>query len=80
MVHSLDILNFAADFDSMHSMVYQPQESKEAIPIAQPIHERGPHMVTPLSRVGATPVEVDCPYCQKVVTTEVRQVDSGDSG
>ena len=61
-------------------MVYQPQKSEKDVPIAQPVHERGPHMVTSLSQVGATPAEVDCPYCKAVVNTEIHYVESGDSG
>lgn len=47
----------------------------------QPVPEAGPVLVTPLERVpGARAVNVDCPYCRKVVKTEVREVDADDDG
>ena len=49
-------------------------------PPQQPVPEAGPVLVTPLEKVGAQAANVDCPYCKKVVRTEVRQVDSGDDG
>lgn len=69
---------------SPHRMAYQPpayqppSKSPDAIASAQPIHERGPRMVTRLEKVGSQPADVDCPYCRKVVRTRVAEVSSGD--
>ena len=46
----------------------------------QPVPEAGPVLVTPLQKVGGQAVNADCPYCKKVVKTEVREVESGDDG
>lgn len=60
-------------------MAYQrPAESDTTAP--QPVKECGPTMVTPLSKVGAVAVDVDCPYCERVVKSEPREVAAGDDG
>lgn len=61
-------------------MEYKPPQQPEAAASAQPVHERGPRMVTPLSRLGGQPADVDCPYCRRVAKTDVRRVSSDDSG
>lgn len=54
-------------------MLYEPPK--------QPVQEAGPVLVTPLAKVPpGRAVNVDCPYCQKVVKTEIREIESGDDG
>ena len=53
-------------------MSYKPQVETTA----QPVQERGPVLVTPLARLGRDPATVDCPYCRKVVKTQVHEVEA----
>lgn len=57
-------------------MSYEPQVEAAA----QPVQERGPVLVTPLSRLGHDAANVDCPYCKKVVKTEVHEVEADGEG
>jgi hypothetical protein len=57
---------------SHSSMSYKPQ----AETTARPVQERGPVLVTPLARLGRDPANVDCPYCKKVVKTQVHEVEA----
>lgn len=61
-------------------MSYTPQSTTEKPLQALLIHEPNPRMVTPLSQLAFSQADVDCPYCKKVVTTEVREVSSDDDG
>lgn len=54
-------------------MAYQPPEERQEAQAEAPVHERAPRMVTPLTRLAATPADVDCPHCKKVVMTDVRK-------
>lgn len=56
-------------------MLYEPPKQPQPV-----VSEAGPVLVTPLERLGGTAANVDCPYCRKVVRTEVREVGSGDDG
>ena len=53
-------------------MSYEPQ----AETTVHQVQERGPVLVTPLARLGSGPANVDCPYCKKVVQTEVHEVEA----
>lgn len=59
-------------------MTYEAPSEK--VSQAQPVYEAPPRMVTPLEQLRLTPADVDCPYCKRVVRTEVREVSSDDDG
>ncbi len=56
-------------------MLYEAPKQPQAV-----VSEAGPVLVTPLERLKGTAANVDCPYCKKVVKTEVKEVESGDDG
>lgn len=60
-------------------MIYRPPGEYVTLATPRPVHERGPRMVTPFTRLGDESTEVDCPYCKKVVKTKVRKVQSDDA-
>lgn len=57
-----------------------PQEPPQIYGPTTILHETSPTMITPLSKLGMQPEQTDCPYCEKVVETEVREIDSENSG
>lgn len=63
------------------SMEYHrpPQEPARIYAPTTILHETSPTMITPLSRLGKQPEQTDCPYCEKVVETQVLEVDSGNN-
>lgn len=62
-------------------MEYQrpPQEPQRIYAPTTVLHESSPTMITPLSRLGTKPEQTDCPYCEKVVETEVLEIDAENS-